>query len=249
MIKEYNNHSCFVNLASANDIFILQLKKIKQLFLLLFITIFFNSCGQTTIKQQNSNLTTTINSTITISNKKMETKLDTITLGAGCFWCVEAVFQNLNGIQKVTSGYSGGFVKNPAYKEVCNGTTGHAEVCQLIYDTKIITLAEILEVFWQTHNPTTLNQQGNDFGTQYRSAIFYHNDEQKKIAEFYKNELTISNAFDRPIVTEISAITNFFSAEDYHQNYFNQNGDQPYCQYVIQPKVDKFKKVFKSKVK
>ncbi len=222
------------------------LSKINSIAVTFFTAIFFGSCAQTTIKQDNQN---SIITSIETTNKPMDTNLDTITLGAGCFWCVEAVFQNLKGIEKVTSGYSGGFVKNPSYKEVCNGTTGHAEVCQLLYNPKLITVAEILEVFWQTHNPTTLNQQGNDFGTQYRSAIFYHNAEQKKIAEFYKAELTKSNAFSAPIVTEIKAFTNFYPAEDYHQNYFNQNGDQPYCQYVIQPKVEKFKKVFKEKVK
>ncbi len=179
----------------------------------------------------------------------METNLDTITLGAGCFWCVEAVFQNLNGVQKVVSGYSGGHVKNPAYKEVCNGTTGHAEVCQVFNDPSIITLPEILQVFWQTHDPTTLNRQGNDIGTQYRSAIFYHNEEQKKIAQQYKDELNKNNAFDDPIVTEITPFTNFYPAEDHHQNYFNLHGEQPYCQFVILPKVAKLKKVFSAKIK
>ncbi|MDP2387533.1 MAG: peptide-methionine (S)-S-oxide reductase MsrA [Bacteroidota bacterium] len=175
--------------------------------------------------------------------------MDTATFGAGCFWCVEAVYQNMEGVEKVVSGYSGGFVKNPAYKEVCMGTTGHAEVCQVHYNPQKVTFDELLEVFWQTHDPTTLNRQGNDIGTQYRSAIFYHNDEQKQKAEKYKAELDKSGAFDRPIVTEVTAYTNFYPAEDYHQNYYNQNGSEPYCQFVVKPKVEKFKKVFKDKVK
>lgn len=180
----------------------------------------------------------------------MENKtMDTATFGAGCFWCVEAVYQNMEGVEKVVSGYSGGFVKNPAYKEVCMGTTGHAEVCQVHYNPQKVTFDELLEVFWQTHDPTTLNRQGNDIGTQYRSAIFYHNDEQKQKAEKYKAELDKSGAFDRPIVTEVTAYTNFYPAEDYHQNYYNQNGSEPYCQFVVKPKVEKFKKVFKDKVK
>lgn len=175
--------------------------------------------------------------------------MDTATFGAGCFWCVEAVFQNLKGVISLESGFSGGHVKNPAYREVCNGTTGHAEVCQIVYNPQEISFDELLEVFWQTHDPTQLNRQGNDEGTQYRSAIFYHNENQKLIAEKYMKELNESGAWPKPIVTEISPYTVFYKAEDYHQNYFNQNGDAPYCQYVIQPKVDKFKKVFKDKMK
>ncbi|MFL5754329.1 MAG: peptide-methionine (S)-S-oxide reductase MsrA [Bacteroidia bacterium] len=174
---------------------------------------------------------------------------ETATFGSGCFWCVEAVFQDLKGVEKVVSGYSGGFVKNPSYKEVCMGTTGHAEVCQITYDPSVISFEELLEVFWKTHDPTTLNSQGNDHGTQYRSAVFYHNEEQKKLAEEYKKKLDASGAFDKPIVTEITAFTNFYPAENYHQDYFNLNGTEPYCQFVIQPKVDKFKKVFKDKLK
>ena len=174
---------------------------------------------------------------------------DTATFGAGCFWCVEAVFQEMKGVIKVTSGYSGGSVKNPAYREVCNGTTGHAEVCQIIYNPKEVTYKELLEAFWQTHDPTTLNRQGNDAGTQYRSVIFYHNEVQKQLAEKYKDELNKSGAFEKPIVTAIDPLTNFYAAEDYHQNYYDQNGDAPYCQYVIKPKVDKFRKVFHDKLK
>jgi len=185
-----------------------------------------------------------------LNSSTMDTnKIDTATFGAGCFWCVEAVFQDIKGVQKVVSGYSGGFIKNPAYKEVCMGTTGHAEVCQIYYNPTEVTFDELLEAFWQTHDPTTLNRQGNDVGTQYRSAIFYHSEEQKLKAEKYKEELNKSAVFDRPIVTEITAFTNFYAAEDYHQSYYNQNGSEPYCQYVIKPKVEKFKKVFGSKLK
>jgi peptide-methionine (S)-S-oxide reductase len=176
-------------------------------------------------------------------------KLDTATFGAGCFWCVEAVFQNLKGVQSITSGYSGGSVPNPTYTQVCDGTTGHAEACQIMYNPKEISYAELLEVFWKTHDPTTLNRQGNDAGTQYRSAIFYHNDEQKNLAEHYKHELDSSGAFDAPIVTEIVPFRNFYKAEAYHQNYYNDNTAQPYCMFVIRPKVEKFKKVFKDKLK
>ena len=175
--------------------------------------------------------------------------LETITLGAGCFWCVEAVFQKLKGVESVVSGYSGGHIKNPAYREVCNGVTGHAEVIQIKFDPSLVSIAEILQVFWQTHDPTTLNRQGNDIGTQYRSAIFYHTEEQRQIAEQYKEELNKSKAFPEPIVTEITAITNFYRAEDHHQNYFNQNSDQGYCQFVVRPKVEKFKKLFADKMK
>ena len=177
------------------------------------------------------------------------TGMDTITLGAGCFWCVEAVFTELKGVKSVTSGYMGGHVKNPSYREVCNGTTGHAEVAQLTYDPKEITFDEILEVFWQTHDPTTLNRQGADVGTQYRSAIFYHTDEQRRIAEEYKVKLDASGAFRAPIVTEITAASTFFPAEDYHQDYYALNGEQGYCQMVIRPKLDKFRKVFADKLK
>ncbi len=171
------------------------------------------------------------------------------TLGAGCFWCVEAQFMMLKGVISVTSGYSGGKTTNPTYKEVCNGTTGHAEVCQVVFDSTKITFDELLEAFWQTHDPTQLNRQGNDLGTQYRSVIFYHNDNQKQLAEEYKKKLNESGAWDKPIVTEVSAFSKFYAAEDYHNNYYAQNSEESYCQYVIQPKVEKFKKVFKDKIK
>ncbi len=176
-------------------------------------------------------------------------KTDTATLAAGCFWCVEAVFQELKGVLSVTSGYTGGKIKNPTYREVCSGLTGHAEACQIIFDPAVITYDELLEAFWSSHDPTTLNRQGADQGTQYRSAIFYHNEDQKKLAESYKAKLNAENAFDKPIVTEISPASVFYKAEDYHQNYYNENGDAPYCTFVIAPKLEKFRKVFKDKIK
>ncbi len=197
------------------------------------------SCGQRPTADANNAMTT--------ENKT--NGLQVATFGNGCFWCTEAIFQRLNGVEKVVSGYSGGKVKNPTYKEVCSGLTGHAEVIQITYDPKRISFDELLEVFWKTHDPTTLNRQGADEGTQYRSAVFYHTDEQKRLAEEYKKKLDASGAFDNPIVTEITPFTAFYPAEDYHQNYFNLNGTQPYCSFVIQPKVEKFEKVFKSKLK
>lgn len=169
---------------------------------------------------------------------------ETITLGAGCFWCVEAVFQRVKGVQKVVSGYSGGEISNPTYREVVSGLTGHAEVVQVTFDPKVISLAQILEVFWKTHDPTTLNRQGADVGTQYRSAIFYHNDNQRDIALNLKKKLNDEKVWNKPIVTEISPFKRFYRAEDYHQNYFNQNPNQGYCQFVIIPKLEKFRKIF-----
>lgn len=184
-----------------------------------------------------------------MENSTTSTK-DTATFGAGCFWCVEAVFQQIKGVDTIISGYSGGHVKNPAYREVCNGTTGHAEVCQIIYNPQIVSFDELLEAFWLSHDPTTLNRQGNDSGTQYRSAIFYHNQEQKEKAELYKEKLNKEKAFDKPVITEITAFDAFYKAEDYHQNYYNLNGEESYCRFVVAPKVDKFKKVFnKEKLK
>ncbi len=176
-------------------------------------------------------------------------KTDTATFATGCFWCTEAVFQELKGVLKATSGYSGGHVANPSYEEVCTGTTGHAESLQIIYDPKVISFDELLEVFWESHDPTSLNRQGNDEGTQYRSAIFYHNEEQKQKAEHYKAELDKSGAYNSPIVTEITPFTKFYRAENYHQDYYRTHGSQPYCAMVIRPKVEKFEKVFKDKLK
>jgi peptide-methionine (S)-S-oxide reductase len=174
---------------------------------------------------------------------------DTATFGTGCFWCTEAVFQELRGVLKATSGYSGGHMANPSYEQVCTKKTGHAEVIQVIYDPLKITYDELLEVFWKTHDPTTLNQQGADVGPQYRSVIFYHNNEQKEKAIAYKNELDKSGAFSAPIVTEISPCINFYAAEDYHQNFYDNNPAYGYCNYVIKPKLEKFEKVFKDKLR
>ncbi|MBO9661185.1 MAG: peptide-methionine (S)-S-oxide reductase MsrA [Chitinophagaceae bacterium] len=177
-------------------------------------------------------------------------KTDTATLANGCFWCTEAIFEQLEGVVSATSGYTGGHVTNPTYKEVCTGETGHAEALQIVYDPAKISFDELLEVFWETHDPTTLNRQGNDVGPQYRSGVFYHNQEQKDKAEKYKDELNKNGAFDKPIVTEVTAFSTFYPAEDYHQQYFENNENQnPYCKIVIRPKVDKFRKVFKDKLK
>lgn len=187
---------------------------------------------------------------IKIQNNNMSiNKLEVATLGAGCFWCVEAVFQSLKGVDSVVSGYSGGQIKNPSYKEVCSGQTGHAEVTQIYFNPNIISFTELLEVFWQTHNPTTLNRQGNDVGTQYRSVIFYHTETQKQIAQNLKDKLNISGAWENPVVTEISPFQSFYKAEDYHQDYYNLNQEQPYCQMVVKPKIEKFKKAFSDKIK
>jgi len=177
-----------------------------------------------------------------ITEKKNQ---DVATFGAGCFWCVEAIFQDLKGVTDVVSGYSGGQVKNPTYAEVCTGNTGHAEVCQIHFDPEIISYSELLNVFWRIHDPTTLNRQGADMGTQYRSVIFYHNEEQRKLAEESKRETDRSGLYKKPLVTEITAFEQFYPAEEYHQDYFNQNPNQPYCQFNIDPKVKKFRKQFK----
>jgi len=161
------------------------------------------------------------------SEHQQQTAANTATFGAGCFWCVEAIFENLEGVESVVSGYSGGTVENPSYKEICTGTTGYAEVCQMSYDPDKITYDELLEVFWQTHDPTTLNRQGADVGTQYRSAIFYHNEEQKALAEKYKKELDASGAWDKPIITEVAPFTKFYNAGKYHQDYYSTNPNRP----------------------
>ena len=212
---------------------------------ILCLLIFAQSCGAKEGTLQNEK----VFNEMELKEKTMDKKIDTATVGGGCFWCTEAQLQQLNGVLTVTSGYAGGSTKNPTYKEVCTGLTGHAEVIQLTFDPAIISYDEILAAFWQAHDPTQLNRQGNDEGTQYRSVIFYHNDEQKKIAEDYKKKLNEEHAYDKPVVTEISPLTAFYKGEDYHQNYYNENSTQGYCQYVIQPKLEKFRKVFKDKLK
>jgi peptide-methionine (S)-S-oxide reductase len=171
------------------------------------------------------------------------------TFGNGCFWCTEAVFQQLKGVYSVVPGYSGGSVQNPTYEQVCTGTTGHAEVIQIRYDPSVISYPELLEVFWKTHDPTTLNRQGNDIGTQYRSVVFYHDEEQKEQAEYYKRQLDASGAFNKPIVTQIVPFSAFYPAEKYHHDYFVNHPNQGYCVAVIGPKLAKFEKAFKDKLK
>ena len=174
--------------------------------------------------------------------------MELTTLGSGCFWCTEAVYQQLKGVETVISGYSGGDSENPTYEQVTTGKTGHTEVCQIQFEPEQISFADMLEVFFSTHNPTTLNRQGNDVGTQYRSVIFYHNEEQREIAERVKKEFDESGTWKNPIVTKIIPYEKFYSAEDYHQNYFRNNPNQGYCQLVIAPKLKKFEKVFKLKL-
>jgi len=212
------------------------MKTIKYFTATLLSIISLYACAQTPKKQAK------------IQKVNME-NTQTITLGSGCFWCTEAVFLELEGVKTVTSGYIGGKTINPTYKEICNGDTGHAEAIQITFDPSKISFGELLEVFFATHDPTTLNRQGNDSGTQYRSEIFYHNENQKKLSEDYIALLIIENTFGKPIVTVISKATKFYEAEDYHQNYYNQNQSQGYCSYVITPKVEKVRKLFKDKLK
>lgn len=179
----------------------------------------------------------------------MSNQNEVATLGAGCFWCVEAVFQKIKGVERVQSGYSGGQIKNPSYREVCTGRTGHAEVVQIEFAPEVVTFAELLQVFFTVHDPTTLNRQGGDVGTQYRSAIFYHTEAQRSIAEKAKIAASESGDWKDAIVTEIVAFDVFYPAEDYHNNYFNLNGDQPYCAAVVRPKVEKFIKRFNAMLK
>ncbi len=181
--------------------------------------------------------------------KNTVAKLDTATFGTGCFWCTEAIFQQLEGVEKVTSGYSGGTLANPTYEDIGTMSTGHAECLNIVYDASKISFDELLEIFWQTHDPTTLNRQGADIGPQYRSVVFYHDEEQRVKTESYKAALNKSGAFDKPIVTTLEPFNVFYPAEAYHQNYYLNNTNQGYCQFVIRPKVEKFEKVFKSKLK
>ena len=182
-------------------------------------------------------------------HNESESRTEKATFGGGCFWCTEAIFESLRGVVSVISGYAGGITENPTYEQVCTGKTGHAEVVQITFDPSVITYEELLEVFFLTHDPTTLNRQGNDIGTQYRSIILFHNERQKALAEQTKSELQKVGAWDKPIVTEIVPLTTFYPAEDYHQDYFAKNPEKAYCQAVIRPKMEKFRKVFKAKLK
>jgi peptide-methionine (S)-S-oxide reductase len=195
-----------------------------------------------TAKKEKKSVSTTPNTTAA-------SKTEVATLGAGCFWCVEAVYLQLDGVVSVESGYAGGHVVNPTYEEVCGKRTGHAEVCQIRFDPSKLTYEELLEVFWKTHDPTTPNRQGADVGPQYRSVVFYHNDQQKALAEKWKKELNDAHAFAAPIVTEIAPATTFYKAEDYHQNYYGLNPNQGYCRMIVRPKVEKVREVFASKLK
>lgn len=176
-------------------------------------------------------------------------KTDTATFAMGCFWCTEAKFMQLKGVLKVESGYTGGNVANPSYEEVSSGTTGHAEACNIVYDPAVISYDELLAAFFEAHDPTQLNRQGNDVGTQYRSAVFFHNKAQQDKANYYITRLNEEHAYKNKIVTQVNAFSAFYKAEDYHQNYFNLNPNQPYCKFVIQPELEKFRKVFKGKLK
>ncbi|NUM30751.1 MAG: peptide-methionine (S)-S-oxide reductase MsrA [Bacteroidetes bacterium] len=180
---------------------------------------------------------------------EIESNFDTATFAGGCFWCVEAIFTELKGVKNVQSGYTGGNTPNPSYEEVCSGKTGHAEAIQIVFDSQFVSFTDLLEVFWQTHDPTTLNRQGEDVGTQYRSAVFYHNEIQKIEAENFKNKLIANKIFENEIVTQIVKADVFYKAENYHQNYYSINSSKPYCALVIKPKLDKFRKQFKDKIK
>ncbi len=212
----------------------------KTPLIILLISVTFPACGQ--------NNPAANKQSIKMENKDLP-KLDIATFGGGCFWCVEAVFQLMQGVDTVISGYSGGKTESPTYKQISTGTTGHAEVIQIYFNPKVVSYEELLEVFFNTHDPTTLNRQGNDVGTQYRSVIFYHSEKQKETAEAYKRQIDQSGVFSNPVVTEIAALQKFYVAEDYHQNYYNLNSNQSYCAYVVRPKVDKFKKLYKDKMK
>ena len=178
-----------------------------------------------------------------------KTEFGLATFGSGCFWCTEAIFRRLEGVKSVVSGYSGGHVKNPSYEQVCTGETGHAEAIQIIYDPSKISYDELLEVFWKTHDPTTRNRQGNDIGTQYRSVVFYHSPDQKKAAESCKNRLEAARIWNRPVVTEIEAFTEFWPAESYHRNYYENNPSNTYCAYTITPKIEKLTEIFRDRLK
>ncbi len=217
------------------------MRKQSTVFIYLFLGLFtyMSACAQPAKKGSEKQ-----------TDKKTSTMgKETITFGAGCFWCVEAIFQQVKGVEKVVSGYGGGHVVNPTYEQVCDKTTGHVEVCQITFDPNVVSIDELLEIFWQTHDPTTKNKQGNDEGPQYRSVIFYHDAHQKERAEYYLDKLQKSGAYEKPIVTTVEPFKNFYAAENYHQNYYNNNGNQPYCYFVIRPKLEKFEKVFKDKMK
>jgi peptide-methionine (S)-S-oxide reductase len=212
--------------------------KISSIYLALLATL--SACSQTNSNPKKIDLP---------AMNPTSDSVEIATFGAGCFWCVEAVYQNVNGVLKVESGYAGGQIKNPSYKEVCTGRTGHAEVCQITFDPRVVSYNQLLEVFFGTHDPTTLNRQGGDVGTQYRSSIMYHSDAQKASAELAIQAANASGNWSDPVVTEVVPVDTFYRAEDYHMDYFNLHGEQPYCQMVVRPKVEKFKKTFSEYLK
>jgi peptide-methionine (S)-S-oxide reductase len=213
----------------------------RTYFSILLVALAFTACAQPKTEKK----------TMAMQNETIPAgvKTDTATFGEGCFWCTEAFFQRIDGVYHVLSGYGGGYIENPTYEQVCDKTTGHAELARIVYDPAKVSYDELLEVFWKTHDPTTLNQQGADIGPQYRSVIFYHNAEQKQKAELYREKLNKSGAWDSPVITAIEPFKNFYPAENYHQNYYNDNQNQGYCRFVIAPKLEKFEKVFKNKLK
>ena len=215
----------------------------RLLTLLVFLFPFFAGCQNQTPSKKVQSKKQPMNTSTTTA------KLDTATFGGGCFWCTEAMFAELKGVASAVSGYSGGTVKNPSYKEVCAGTTGHAEVIQVTFDPTMITFSQLMQVFFLTHDPTTLNRQGNDIGTQYRSVVFYRNEEEKRIAQETIAEVATSGVYSDRIVTTLEPFEVFYEAEDYHQDYFSQNSNQPYCSLVINPKLMKFRKTFESLLK
>ncbi len=222
--------------------------KISRYILLLFAFPFV-SCGQSHPNMNNSKVLNEMKEVKKTDTTTNMATTDTATFAAGCFWCVEEQFKQLTGVLSVTSGYTGGTLPDPTYKEVCTGRTGHAEACNIVYDPSKISYDELLAAFFVAHDPTQLNRQDNDRGTQYRSAIYYHNAEQKKLAEYYIKRLDDEKAYDNKIVTEVSPSEVFYKAEDYHQNYYENNTEAPYCQMVIKPKLEKFRKAFKDKLK
>ncbi len=232
----------------------IKIDKTTSFFILLqLISIFalrLSACGEITNKdkrmENKSKLTNVGNVPMQAANPS---SYDTITLGGGCFWCVEAVYEMLDGVIRVESGYSGGTVKNPSYREVCTGSTGHAEVAQITFDTTKTSIEEILKVFFTVHDPTSLNKQGADIGTQYRSVIFYRNDHQRNIAKRIIDDLNNNQVYDKPVITQLDPFTTFYKAEDYHQDYYNQNKEAPYCRLVIQPKLEKFEHLFNNRLK
>ena len=201
------------------------------------------------MKSGNTNIRVKLKNQMTWGSNDRNSEIETATFGAGCFWCVEAIFQQIRGVNKVIPGYAGGILKNPTYLKICEGKTGHAEVCQITFDPKIITYEELLEVFWLIHDPTSLNKQGNDIGSQYRSVIYYHSEEQKHFAEEFKQMIENSGSYLRPIITEIASFVAFYKAEEYHMNYYHSHEKTPYCSIEISPKISKFRIVFKDKLK